>query len=137
MRRSALLVPLMLVRLTGAFQILSGLLFWTGNVLPLVPIHMLSGLILVLSLWALAIMALVSGVRRGLAVLSGVWGLIVVALGATQTAILPGNYHWVIHVLHLAVGLAAMGLAQGLYTALKTGAPLGQPSSVRAEGVAG
>src|SRR5258708_3206005 len=108
MKLTAPLIAVLLVRITGTFQILSGLLFWAGIVLPLIPIHMLIGLILVLSLWALAIMAVVSGVRRGLAILSGVWGLIVVAFGVTQTQLLPGDYHWVIRALHLAVGLAAI-----------------------------
>jgi hypothetical protein len=40
--------------------------------------------------------------------------LFTVAFGVTQSAILPGDLHWIIQVLHLVVGVVAMGLAQNL-----------------------
>jgi hypothetical protein len=104
-------VALWLVRLTGLFQIVTGLLFWTGNALPLLPVHMLSGLVLVLALWTIAFLALRGGGGPGLVALSVLWGLLVVALGVTQTQLLPGELHWIIQVLHLLVGLVAMALA--------------------------
>jgi len=94
-------------------------LFWTGNALMLLPVHMLAGIVLVLSLWTLAILATLSGVHRGFVALAIVWGLIVPILGLTQTRLLPGSLHWVIQVLHLLVGLAAMGLGYGLATRIK------------------
>jgi hypothetical protein len=104
-------VALWLVRITGLIQIVTGLLFWTGNALALIPLHMLSGLVLVLSLWTVAFVALRGGVGPGLVALSVLWGLLVVALGVTQTQLLPGELHWLIQVLHLLVGLVAIGLA--------------------------
>ena len=71
----------MLLRLAGLTAIILGLLFWTGNALPLIPIHMLAGIIVVLALWTLAILALRAGVNPGLAALAIVWGLIVTAIG--------------------------------------------------------
>lgn len=103
-----------LLRLTAVVQIVLGLLFWTNNALSLIPVHMLSGSILVLMLWVLALMAAVSGVNRGLAALAFVWGLIVPILGVTQGGLLPGSMHWVIEVLHLAVGLIAIGMGERL-----------------------
>ena len=55
---------LCLVRLTGPFQLATGLLFWMGNALPLLAIHLLSVLVLVLSLWTIAVLALRGGVPR-------------------------------------------------------------------------
>jgi hypothetical protein len=109
----------LLVRITAVIQIVLGVLFWTGNLVNLVPVHMLIGLVLVLSLWALAVMALVSGANRGLAALALVWGLIVVALGMMQSQLLPGSLHWIIQVLHLLVGLAALGMAERLAAGIK------------------
>jgi hypothetical protein len=37
-----------------------------------------------------------------------------VAFGFAQQGILAGGLHWIIRVLHLAVGLAALGIAEGL-----------------------
>ena len=109
----------MLVRIAGLTQIVLGVLFWTGNVLTLIPVHMLVGSVLVLLLWSLAGLSLWAGANRGLAALALVWGVVVVALGMTQTQILPGPAHWVIKVVHLLVGLAAMGMAERLAAGIK------------------
>jgi hypothetical protein len=117
--KTATTVAQLLVRIAGVIQIVLGLLFWTGNVTNLIPFHMLIGAILVLSLWVLAIIGLVTGANRGLATFALVWGLIVVALGMTQSGLLPGSLHWIIRVLHLVVGLAAMGVAERLAAGIK------------------
>lgn len=112
--KTATTVALMLVRITGLLQIIVGVLLWTGNLLNLVPLHTLIGFVLVLSLWALALLSARAGVPIGLVALALVWGLITVILGMTQTQLLPGSAHWVIRVLHLVVGLGAMGLGEAL-----------------------
>lgn len=104
----------MLIRLTGLILIVLGILFWTGHARNLISIHMLLGLILVVSLWVLAVLALVARVGAGFAVFAILWGAIVLILGMTQTTLMPGSAHWVIRVLHLLVGLAAMGLGERL-----------------------
>ena len=107
------------MRLAGLFQIVTGLLFWTGNALVLIPFHMLSGLVLVIALWVIA----VSAARRGVSLLpvtgAIAWGLFVVAFGVTQTAILRGDLHWIVQVAHLIVGMLAMGMAQSLARATR------------------
>jgi hypothetical protein len=104
----------MLVRITGLILIVLGILFWTGNADALIPVHALLGFVLVLSLWTLAGLAARAGVQPGLVALAAVWGLIVPIVGGTQDQLLPGNAHWVIQVLHLLLGLGALGLAEGL-----------------------
>jgi hypothetical protein len=125
-------VALWLVRLTGLFQIVTGLLFWTGNTLTLIPFHMLAGLVLVLSLWTIAFLALRSGGDPGLIALSVLWGLLVVALGVIQTRLLPGELHWIIQILHLLVGLVAIALTGAMVGRigpgrLETGTAVGVP----------
>lgn len=108
-----------LVRLAGLTAIVLGVLFWTGNAQVLIPVHMLIGLVLVLSLWTLAFLAARAGVNRRLVALAVVWGFIVPVLGLTQGQLLPGDYHWVIKVVHLLVGLGAMGQGDGLAARIK------------------
>jgi len=108
-----------LIRLSGLTAIVLGVLFWTGNARVLIPVHMLIGLVLVLSLWTLALLAARAGVDRGLVALAAVWGLIVPVLGLTQGELLPGDYHWVVKVVHLLVGLGAMGEGDGLAARIK------------------
>ena len=113
-----------LVRLSGAIQIILGLLFWTGNALGLVPVHIFFGSVLVLSLWTLAIMAGRAGVQPGLVGLALVWGLITPILGLTQGQLLVNSSHWVIQVLHLLVGIGAMGQAEMLASRIKQSRPM-------------
>jgi hypothetical protein len=120
----------MLVRLSGLTLIVLGMLFWTGHALTLIPVHMLVGFVLVLSLWALAVLAARVGVHPAFVALAIVWGLIVPILGLTQDRLLPGDAHWMIQVLHLLVGLGAIGQAEGLAARIKGR----QPFRARAEG---
>lgn len=116
-----------LVGLTGLIQIVLGLLFWTGHADALVKVHIAIGLILVFSLWGLAGLAARAGVTPGLVWLAAIWGLIVPVLGLTQTRLLPGGTHWVIQVLHLLVGLAAIGLGQILAARIREVLPASSP----------
>jgi len=97
-----------LVRITGVLELILGLLFWTGDARSLIPVHMLLGTLLVLGLWLLAASASQLGVPPGLTIGAAVLGLIVLLLGFTQTNLLPGGAHWIIQVLHLLVGIAAV-----------------------------
>jgi hypothetical protein len=91
-----------------------GVLFWTGQALALVPLHMLFGLLLVLGLWTIAGLAVSRGASPGQAVAAAILGLVVIGLGMTQTQLLPGPNHWIIRVLHLLLGLGVMGMAERL-----------------------
>src|SRR5215212_1236842 len=112
--KTATTVIQMLIRLIGVIMIILGLLFWTGNALTLIPVHMLLGLVLVLLLWALSFLGVRAGVQIGFVALVIVWSLILPALGMTQNELLPGTWHWIIQVLHLLVGVGAIGIAERL-----------------------
>jgi hypothetical protein len=103
-----------LIRLLAVVQITLGALFWTGNAFTLIPLHMLSGLLLVLAIWVQAGLALRAGVHVGLPVLAVAWGVLVIWLGVTQDSLLTGDLHWLIKVLHLLVGVAAVGQAEAI-----------------------
>jgi hypothetical protein len=103
-----------LVRLTAIVQIVLGVLFWTDNATGLIPLHQFSGIILVLSLEVLVFAAARAGVDRRLVAIAGIWGVLVIALGLSQDSLLQGSAHWVIEVLHLLVGLAAIAQAEAL-----------------------
>jgi hypothetical protein len=88
-------------------------------------------MIFVLLLWSIAVLALAQRRRVGLALLAILWGVVLAAVGFTQQRILPGDLHWIVRVLHLAIGLAAMPIAE-LLTAKAEGErsrPAAAPSS--------
>ena len=57
-----------------------------------------------------------------------VGGLLVIALGMTQMRILPGDLHWIVQVVHLGFGLAAIGFAEALGRRLRATLGAGQPA---------
>jgi hypothetical protein len=103
-------VAQMLVRIAGVLVLVLGLLVWAGDApLTLVPVHMLLGVLMVLALWLLAAVASQVGVPIGMAAGAASIGLLTLILGLTQDRLLVGAAHWVIQVLHVLVGIAAVG----------------------------
>ncbi|HEV8637480.1 MAG TPA: hypothetical protein VG370_24940 [Chloroflexota bacterium] len=115
----------LVVRFGGLHQLVTGTLFWTGNGLAWLPVHMLVGLVLSLALEVLAALAAWAGVHPGRVVLAVLWGLAVPVLGLTQSQLLPGDLHWLVQALHLLVGLGAMAQAEALAARIKPAAPAG------------
>lgn len=112
--RKATTALLMVLRLTGLIQIVAGLFIWFGHSRALVPAHSVIGSLFVLDLWILGIVALFELPSRGFALFTLVWGGFVLWLGMAQMSLLPGSSHWIIRVVHLLVGLAAMGFGESL-----------------------
>ena len=101
------------LRVCGILAVILGLLFWTGNGLSLLPVHMLLGLLVVLALWVIGIgQAVAPGGSWSLAVTALVLGALVIAVGMRQSSLLVGQFHWVIQVIHLLLGVLAVGIGQ-------------------------
>jgi hypothetical protein len=109
----------MLIRACFVVQLVLGGLFWINNARGLVPLHQLVGFILVIAIWTQAGLAARAGVSLGLVAFTVVWALVVPILGLSQTELLPGSAHWVIQVVHLLVGIIAVGLAERLATGIR------------------
>jgi hypothetical protein len=116
--RATATICIWIVRVAGTLQLLLGALFWTGHAYSFLPLHIMSGLVIVLTLWTVAALALVVRTRKGLALFGLLWGLALPAFGMIQAGVLTGPMHWLIRVLHLLMGLAAMALAAMLGQAI-------------------
>jgi hypothetical protein len=127
-------INLWIVRVSGTIQLLLGILFWTGHAYQYLPVHIVNGLLIVLTLWTAAVLALVARTRRGLAVFGLLWGVALPAFGIEQAALLVGSMHWIVRVTHLAMGLTAMGVAGTLGQAVLATLPARARQSNRAVG---
>ena len=108
-------ITLMVLRIAAILALILGIIFWTGTAKNLVPIHMLLGIIVTLCLWILGGMIATTRGGIGLAIGAIVLGLIVAGFGLTQRSILPGSpSHWIIQVIHLILGLAAIGMGESI-----------------------
>jgi hypothetical protein len=120
----AITVVHMTLRGSGLLLTLLGLAIWTGRADGIIPVHELLGFVLVLSLWTLAYFGARAGVPKGMVAAAVAWGVIAPILGLTQANLLDNNWHWVVQVVHLLVGLAAIGTGEGLAQRMKRlGAP--------------
>jgi hypothetical protein len=116
--RNLIKTLLMLARLLVAVQIVLGLLIWFGNTISLRQIHIALGSLFVLDLWILGVIALFALSARGLSLITLLMGGVIMWLGVAQTTLLIGPAHWAVRLVHLLLGVAAMGLVEPLTKAL-------------------
>ena len=91
-------------------QLVLGVSFWTGHALSLMQLHRMLGALFVLSLWGLTAVCARAGAPRAFAIFSALMGAIVAMFGMAQTQLMPGSDHWMVRVVHLVLGLAAMAV---------------------------
>ncbi len=108
----AIRVSLMVLRIAVLFNLITGIIFWTGNADPLQIVHIVVGIIAVLALWTLGIMQGLRGGNYGLVAAAIVVGLLLVFIGLFQKGWLTDSNHWIIQVIHLLLGIAAIGLGE-------------------------
>lgn len=94
---------------SGAALLGLGLIMWTGRADEFIPLHLLIGLVLVLSLWTIAAIAARAGVSGRVVGTAVGWSLLAAVIGTTQQTLLSGDLHWIIEVLHLVVGMGVIG----------------------------
>ncbi len=112
--QTGIMIAQWLLRVCGVIALLLGLLFWTNDALSLVPLHMLLGVLVVLSLWALALLGRGAGLPIGMVVGALIWGLVTLWLGFAQGDLVQSAAHWVIQAIHLLLGMGAVGLGEML-----------------------
>ncbi len=108
-------ITLWVLRVCVLVGLILGIILWTGKGDSIVGIHMLLGILTVLSLWVIAVLtAMAKGGNWGLSGGAIVLGLVVAAFGLTQKTILPdpNSLHWIIQVVHLLFGLGTIGIAE-------------------------
>jgi uncharacterized membrane protein len=97
--------------LAGLLALISGLLFWTGTTLNLMPLHMLLGFLAVGALWVIGFAQAFS--QGGGWIIAGcalIVGALMIVIGMTQSSLLVGEFHWIIRVIHLVLGLLTIGI---------------------------
>ena len=105
-------ISLMVLRITVLFNLITGIIFWTGNADPLQIVHIILGILAVLALWTIGIVQGLRGGSFGLAVATFVVGFLLALVGLFQTRWLNDSNHWIIQVIHLLLGIMAIGLGE-------------------------
>jgi hypothetical protein len=100
------------VRIGVLIQLVTGIVFWTGNADSLQLLHIVIGILVVLALWTMGIAQGLQGGSFGIALATFIDGFLLAFVGLFQTRWLIGSNHWIIQVIHLLLGLSAIGLAE-------------------------
>ena len=111
--RTTFTVAQMLVRICGVLLLILGLLIWAEGMSGLIPIHMLLGLILVISMIVLGVAGIRLKLPVGLGVALIVGAVVVLWVGLSQdTTLNAGANQWIVKVVHLVLGMAAVAMAE-------------------------
>lgn len=97
--------------LAGLLALISGVLVWTRTALNVMALHMLLGFLAVGALWVIGV-AQAFAPRGSWVIAAGalIVGAVMIVLGMMQSTLLPGEFHWIIQVIHLALGLLTIGI---------------------------
>jgi hypothetical protein len=116
--RQTLTVLLMLARVLGIEQMLTGFGLWFGGFSNR-ALHTGLGSLFVLVTWIIAVIALFALPKRGVALFALAWGALVLWFGMAQTTLLVGSAHWTVRIAHLLMAAATLGIIEALVKSVK------------------
>jgi hypothetical protein len=95
----------------GLLALISGLLFWAGTALNLMALHMLLGFLAVGALWVIGLaQAFSQGGSWVVALCALIVGAAMIVIGMMQSSLIVGEFHWVVQLIHLLLGLLTIGI---------------------------
>ena len=107
----AIRIASVVLSFAGLLALILGLLFWNHGASNLISLHMLLGFLVVGALWVIGIgQAFLKGGSWLIATCALIIGALVLVIGMTQSSLIVGKYHWVVQIIHLALGLIAIGI---------------------------
>lgn len=97
--------------LAGLLALISGVLYWTGTAVNVIQLHMLLGFLAVGALGVIGVTQLFGKARSWLiAALALLVGAATAVIGLTQASLVVGDWHWMIEILHLALGILTIAV---------------------------
>jgi len=97
--------------LAGLLALASGLLYWTGTAVNLIQLHMLLGFLAVGALWVVGVGQLFATAGSwGIATAALLVGAATAVVGLMQASLIVGDFHWIVEVFHLILGILTIGV---------------------------
>jgi len=100
-------------RLDGLAALILGVLLWTGSAGQL-KIHIMTGFIMTLTLLLLGLFGFFARIKPAMPIIAIVWAILLPYIGFAQLHLLSGASHVVIQVIHLLIGVCAIGVAEAV-----------------------
>jgi hypothetical protein len=122
--RRTITVALWAARAAAAGLLILGVFIWTGSGDRLITVHVVLGVVLIVSLWALAAVAARSGVSAVIVAAAIGWSFGAALLGLIQEGLVTGRWHWTVQALHLVVAMAMVAWCQVLAVLMRRAAAI-------------
>ena len=100
-------------RLDGLVALILGIILWTGSASSL-KIHIVTGFIMTLALLFIGLMGFFSRLKPALPIIAIAWAILLPYVGFAQLRLWPGASHIVIQVIHLLIGICAIGIVEAV-----------------------
>lgn len=101
-------------RITGLGALLLGVFLSQGRLTGTLRLHMTLGALVAVYLAMLSLAAGFARVRPPMALVGLLWAAATVYVGLKQNVMMQGSSHWVIEVVHVLLGVGAIGLVEML-----------------------
>lgn len=98
-------------RLDGIAALILGILLWTGSAGSLKS-HILTGFVMTITLLLIGLMGFFSRIKPVLPIIAIAWAILLPYIGFAQLKLFPGAGHVVIQIIHLIIGICAIGLVE-------------------------
>jgi uncharacterized membrane protein YczE len=103
-----------ILRIAFLIAFILGCALWSGHGYAYLQFHMWLGFIITFALLAIVILSLIARMKPALPLIAFLWAVALPVFGIAQLKIMPGPNHWIPRVLHLILGLGAIGLGESL-----------------------
>ena len=100
-------------RIDGLAALILGILLWTGSPTSL-KIHIVTGFVMAIMLVLIGLMGFFSQIKPTLPIVATTWAFLLPYVGFAQLKFFSGASHIVIQVIHLLIGISAIGIVEAL-----------------------
>jgi hypothetical protein len=105
-------------RLDGLASLILGIILWTASP-GLLKVHILIGFIMSITMLLIGLVGFFARVKPALPIIAIAWAPLLPYVGFAQFKLFPGASHVVIQVIHLLIGICAIGIAEALAAKIK------------------
>ena len=100
-------------RVDGLVALVLGIVLWTGSAAQL-KLHIATGFVMTLTLLLLGLMGFFARIKPVMPIVAIAWAVLLPYIGFAQLKLFPGSNHVVIQVVHLLIGVCAIGIAEAV-----------------------
>jgi len=112
-----------ILRIAFVISFVLGCALWAGRGYAYLQFHMWLGFIITFTLLAIVILSLIARVKPALPLIALLWAVALPFFGIAQLRLMPGPNHWIVRIVHLILGLGAIGLGESLSKRLRLRSP--------------